>query len=66
MTATRLMLTSCAILASIAAGLVIGRRRHRASTAAASERNTEWTLVDDFTQAAANALPDESGAFRTT
>jgi hypothetical protein len=62
-TLTRVAWSGLAIIASVTVALVISRRRHRMSQTAANRRNTEWDLVDDFTQAVANALPHESGAF---
>jgi len=53
---------SLTAIAAVAA-LVIHRRRHLRSPAAADQRDMGWDLADDFTQAVANSLPDESGAF---
>jgi len=47
---------------AVLAALVIHRPRHRPSPAATDQPDTGWDLADDLTQAAANALPDESGA----
>ncbi|HJR59985.1 MAG TPA: hypothetical protein VJ813_11320 [Vicinamibacterales bacterium] len=51
-----------AALAGIATAIVI-RDRHRETRAAAGSKGDTWDLVDDFTQAAAGALPDESVTF---
>jgi hypothetical protein len=63
MTLTRVAWSSLALIASLAAALVIKRRFHSTLSAAANEREMDWDLADDFTQAVANSLPHESGAF---
>ena len=63
MTLTRVAWSSLAVIAGVIGALVVSRRRYRRSQTAANQRNLEWDLVDDFTQAVANALPHESGAF---
>ncbi len=62
MSVRRVAAVSLPVIAAVAA-LVIRRQRHRTSLAAADQRDIGWDLADDFTQAAANSLPDESGAF---
>lgn len=53
-----------AIAGSIAGAVVIDHlRRNRRSSIGRSKEDVEWDLADDFTQAVANALPHESGAF---
>jgi hypothetical protein len=62
-TFTRVAWSGLAVIASVTVALADSRRRHRRSQTAENRRNMEWDLVDDFTQAVANALPHESGAF---
>ena len=63
MTVQRIAVMSAfAITASIAIGYVLRRSRHRSSPTPI-RRDMEWDLADDITQAVANALPHESGAF---
>ena len=53
-------------VAGIAGAAVIGRlRRGRRLALLATQRDTVWDLPDDLTQAVANALPEEFGAFDT-
>jgi hypothetical protein len=61
-TLTRVAWNTLAVIAGVIGALVISRRYRRSQTAA-NQRNLRWDLVDDFTQAVANALPHESGAF---
>ena len=63
MTFTRVAWSGLAVIASVTVALVINRRRHRRSQTAANRGDMGWDFVDDFTQAVANALPHESGAF---
>jgi hypothetical protein len=53
-------------MAGFAGAAAIGRlRRGRRLALPAKEGETAWDLPDDLTQAVANALPHESGAFNT-
>jgi hypothetical protein len=53
-------------VAGIAGAAAIRRlRRGRRLVLPAKQRDTMWDLPDDLTQAVANALPDEFGAFNT-
>jgi hypothetical protein len=53
-------------MAGIAGAIAIGRvRRGRTLALPPKQRDAAWDLPDDLTQAVANALPHESGAFNT-
>jgi len=61
---THIVWIAVGAIAGLAGAFVIGRiRRDRTSAPGPDRQEVGWDLLDDFTQAAANALPHESGAF---
>lgn len=64
MTAGRIVVGFLAVIAGLVGTQVLRRRRHHLTRGVTRTGcDLEWNLSDDLTQAVANALPHESGAF---